>query len=176
MRIITIDDNSVVIDYLVAAITKRLVANEKVLWLIPGGSAVPIAVEVSHAISSELKKNLTVSLTDERYGALNHADSNWFQLSKAGFDFSGVTQKPVLILPPVYPVMDMRMYIVPCPCPVVRMDFLPPPFPGGRVFNQIPVTKYSFNSFIPDNNVIYQVPVPYRIAGGLGNNRKTFIT
>ena len=97
MRIITIDDNSVVIDYLVAAITKRLVANEKVLWLIPGGSAIPIAVEVSHAISSELKKNLTVSLTDERYGALNHADSNWFQLSKAGFDFSGVTQKPVLI-------------------------------------------------------------------------------
>ena len=83
--------------YITDILTQHLKRNERVLWLIPGGSAISIAVDVSHALTEELKKNLTISLTDERYGALNHADSNWFQLSKAGFDFSGVTQKPVLI-------------------------------------------------------------------------------
>lgn len=72
----------------------------KVLWLICGGSNVPLSAEamdaVRAAVSADELRNLTVGMTDERYGPLGHADSNWKQLEDVGFNIEGVTAIPVL--------------------------------------------------------------------------------
>ena len=56
------------------------------LWLVPGGSNIPLVVAVMASLSAELTDNLTIGLTDERFGPYNHPDSNWTQLRNAGFD------------------------------------------------------------------------------------------
>jgi len=52
-----------------------------VLWLVPGGSNIPIAVEAMDMIRKEMSglslKYLTITLSDERYGSVGHKDSNW---------------------------------------------------------------------------------------------------
>lgn len=78
----------------------NLKAGKKILWLICGGSNVSAGVEILNvlkraAIPSELQ-NLTVSLTDERFGPVGHPDSNWKQIVDAGFDFNAVNSIPVL--------------------------------------------------------------------------------
>lgn len=57
-----------------------------VMWLIPGGSNIKIAVAVMDRIDSGMSQNLIIGLTDERYGVYNHPDSNWRQLMDSGFD------------------------------------------------------------------------------------------
>jgi 6-phosphogluconolactonase/glucosamine-6-phosphate isomerase/deaminase len=56
------------------------------LWLISGGSNIKISVSTMQRIDSELSSNLTIGLTDERFGPYNHPDSNWLQLMDSGFD------------------------------------------------------------------------------------------
>ncbi len=56
------------------------------LWLIPGGSNIPLAVEVMRRLDDNLTQSLTVALTDERFLAKGHPDSNWQQLITAGFN------------------------------------------------------------------------------------------
>ncbi|MFA6295063.1 MAG: 6-phosphogluconolactonase [Candidatus Paceibacterota bacterium] len=77
-----------------------LCKDKKVLWLVPGGTNIPISVEVMKIVrkqvSEKLMNNLTVTLTDERFGPVGHKDSNWEQLMLAGFDFSGIQTLPVL--------------------------------------------------------------------------------
>jgi 6-phosphogluconolactonase/glucosamine-6-phosphate isomerase/deaminase len=87
-------------DALAKCISGQLKAGKKVLWLMPGGSNIPISVDVMQTISEmvnlELLKNLTVSQTDDRYGPVGHPDSNWQQLKDAGFNFAVVNALPVL--------------------------------------------------------------------------------
>ncbi len=56
------------------------------LWIISGGSNIPLSVEAMNRIDYDLSANLTVALADERYGPYGHPDSNWTQLKTAGFD------------------------------------------------------------------------------------------
>ena len=78
---------------------------KKVLWLVCGGSNIPISAEILNILKTELDKkgwrhilkHLTVTLTDERYGSINHPDSNWRQLQEKGFDFEAVNAVPVLV-------------------------------------------------------------------------------
>jgi 6-phosphogluconolactonase/glucosamine-6-phosphate isomerase/deaminase len=80
-------------------LAKRLIDqlnNGRVLWLIPGGSAMDIAILAAQKISSAKLTNITVSLTDERYGPPGHKDSNWQQLLKNGFYLPGAKLLPVL--------------------------------------------------------------------------------
>lgn len=86
-----------VIAYLAITISRRLATGEKVLWLVAGGSSIPIATEVSRRLGSADLKNLTVSLTDERYGPIGHPDSNWRQLEEAGFSLSDAQTQPILM-------------------------------------------------------------------------------
>lgn len=83
-------------------IASRLNNGEKVLWFVCGGSNIPISVEVMGIIRATVSlnklANLTVTLTDERFGLVGHKDSNWFQLGQAGFDFSGIGTLPILKL------------------------------------------------------------------------------
>lgn len=89
-----------VTDHLVAVIAEKLAAGQKVLWLVPGGSAIAIVVAVAEALKGQQAPlplgNLTVTLTDERYGAVGHDNSNWAQLEKAGFSLPGAVLQPVL--------------------------------------------------------------------------------
>jgi 6-phosphogluconolactonase len=72
----------------------------KVLWLICGGSNVPLSAEamntVRASVSADELRNLTVGMTDERYGPLGHVDSNWKQLEDAHFNIEGVKTIPIL--------------------------------------------------------------------------------
>jgi len=96
MTIMTFKSTEEVSTYLSDVISSKLRKGKKVLWLIPGGSAVAIAVAVSKALPKDHSHNLTITLTDERYGEIHHSDSNWEQLTQAGFYFANASMKPVL--------------------------------------------------------------------------------
>jgi len=83
-------------------IVKLLKTDKKVLWLVCGGSNIPYSVKAMGIIRSEVVAesqlaNLTISLTDERFGPVGFKNSNWQQLIEAGFDFKGLNVMPVLI-------------------------------------------------------------------------------
>ncbi len=67
------------------SITRQLTLGKRVLWLVPGGSAIAIAVAVSKILKDIDLTNLTVTLTDERFGPTDHQNSNWYQFQQAGF-------------------------------------------------------------------------------------------
>ncbi len=94
MNFVYSTDPSQGISDLGAKITELLNTNKKVLWLLAGGSNIPIAVDVMKRvranISSDKLSYLTLALSDERYGQVGHADSNWQQLTETDFDFSGI--------------------------------------------------------------------------------------
>lgn len=87
-----------VANYIFQSIFSVLKNGKKVLWFVPGGSAISIVVEVSKLISATgLDNGLTVTLTDERYGPVGHKDSNWQQLLTAGLNFPHANLLPTLI-------------------------------------------------------------------------------
>ena len=69
---------------------------KRVLWLLSGGSNIPISVQVMDAIPDAITKNLTISFVDERYGFIGHSESNAFKLQNAGFNMKQSTFIPVL--------------------------------------------------------------------------------
>ncbi len=79
---------------------KELLLDKKVLWLIPGGSNIPITVEIMNDLQKDLSKvylsHLTLALTDERYGKVGHSDSNWKQLIDHNLLVVGVDAVKVL--------------------------------------------------------------------------------
>lgn len=81
---------------LLERLQQELEAGEKVLWLVPGGSNIPLSVQVMLRLPGELTRQLTIALTDERYGELDHADSNTRQLREAGFEPQYASMIPVL--------------------------------------------------------------------------------
>jgi len=84
--------------YIASAVQEKLRTATPVLWLVPGGSAIAVAATASRLLreSGVPLNNLTVTLTDERYGDVGHPDSNWPQLQAAGFDVPDATLLPVL--------------------------------------------------------------------------------
>lgn len=80
-----------------STIGQKLKNGQNVLWLVPGGSSIAIAVKVSRKLTAVNLKNLTVTLTDERYGEVRHPDSNWRQLRDAGFTLTSANFQPVLL-------------------------------------------------------------------------------
>lgn len=87
------------IDAVVAKLESSL-QKGKVLWLLCGGSNVPgivsaLATLKARATPEELC-NLMIGLTDERYGEVNHENSNWRQLCDAGLDIRDIEILPLL--------------------------------------------------------------------------------
>jgi len=78
-------------------INKKLKSSKQVLWFISGGSFVPIEVEISKKIQSEYSEKLVITLVDERYGPINHVESNWLKLKEAGFEIKKAKFIPVLL-------------------------------------------------------------------------------
>lgn len=78
-------------------IKQHLNKGEHVLWLLSGGSGIPIAINASKKLINVNLANLAVSLTDERYGLVGHSDENWQQLIDGGFNLPGADCYRVLI-------------------------------------------------------------------------------
>lgn len=76
-----IKNTQTVVDYILECV-QNSARDKKVLLLVPGGSALPIARTVLANIPQETRKNIAVTLTDERYGDIGHADENWTELVK----------------------------------------------------------------------------------------------
>lgn len=74
-----------IVKYLESVIVGHLRKNQSVLWLVPGGSASVIALDVLRQLELHDTSQLYVSLTDERYGLPGHPNENWTQLTRAGF-------------------------------------------------------------------------------------------
>ncbi|MEO6513354.1 MAG: 6-phosphogluconolactonase, partial [Candidatus Saccharimonadales bacterium] len=84
------------VDALARSLSDALSLHSRVLWLVPGGSNIALAVRVMQALSEQVTEKLHIMLTDERYGAVDHADSNFRQLREAGFDTLGAHFIPTL--------------------------------------------------------------------------------
>ena len=83
-------------DFVATCIIDKLKIGQRVFWFVPGGSAISVASLVAKKISRHDHHNLIVTLTDERYGPLDHVDSNWRQLKEAGFNLPEAKLIPVL--------------------------------------------------------------------------------
>jgi len=71
--------------------------NKRVLWLLPGGSGLELAILAAKTLDSlPFPGSLTVTLTDERYGPAGHKDSNYQQLIDKGFNLKQSRLLPVL--------------------------------------------------------------------------------
>ncbi len=83
-----------------AAITNSLKTalkvNQRVLWIVPGGSNIPLTVHIMDNLSGEESANLAIILSDERFGPIDHHDSNLHQMYHAGFNPKKATVIPVL--------------------------------------------------------------------------------
>ena len=91
MQFILTPDPALGVRDVCAQLLGHLSNQEQVLWLVCGGSSIPAIVSVMQALPDDLTSNLTIMLTDERYGPVGHADSNWQQLIDQGFDFKQAT-------------------------------------------------------------------------------------
>jgi len=80
--------------YLAQTIQSHLDKEESVVWIVSGGSAVTVAVQAAKLLTKGA--NLTVTLADERYGAVGHSDSNWQALLNEGFEIAQAHPEPVL--------------------------------------------------------------------------------
>lgn len=67
-----------------------------ILWLVSGGSNIPLSVAVMAQLPDELTRGLSIMLADERFGPVGHADSNAQQLMQAGFLTKQANFIPVL--------------------------------------------------------------------------------
>ncbi|OGJ07042.1 hypothetical protein A3I95_02550 [Candidatus Nomurabacteria bacterium RIFCSPLOWO2_02_FULL_44_12] len=77
-------DIKIVAKFVANKIIDKLKSGRTVLWFVPGGSAIAVAAETSRIIAKFSHSNLSVTLTDERYGPPGHQDSNWQGLLDAG--------------------------------------------------------------------------------------------
>lgn len=85
-----------VAEYLQSVLLGQLDEGKKVIWLVPGGSAIAVTEACLRLLAGQDLSNLIIGLTDERFGPVGHADSNWLQMQQAGIDFGNGQLLPAL--------------------------------------------------------------------------------
>lgn len=83
-------------EYISSVINSKLKLGGNVLFLVSGGSAILLEVEISKRIKKINPGSLVVTLVDERYGLINHLDSNWFNLKEEGFKIKDAKFIPMI--------------------------------------------------------------------------------
>jgi len=85
--------------FVALSVLGQLKAGKRVLLFLTGGSSIAVGVKVAEILreNKELVKNLTITLTDERYGPVDHFNSNYFQLTEKGFSLPQAKVIPILI-------------------------------------------------------------------------------
>jgi 6-phosphogluconolactonase/glucosamine-6-phosphate isomerase/deaminase len=96
LNIKTTKDEEEIATFVAEAINSKLAEGKNVLWFVSGGSAIKIQSQIAPKIKVDHLGKLVITLTDERFGELNHADSNWFQLIKSGFEIPNSKMIPFL--------------------------------------------------------------------------------
>ena len=96
IKFVKTTDKQQIAEAIANRLNSELSNDKKVLWLVSGGSNIQLAVEIMKQIPDDLSWNLTISLIDERFGEVGHADSNWQQLLDAGIDFKQAKAIPIL--------------------------------------------------------------------------------
>lgn len=95
MKFVWLTDN--IAKKLAGHLRAALKKNQRVIWLVPGGSNVPIVVKAMKLIDGNLTKKLVIMQTDERYVSPDSKDCNWHQLIKAGFDPRQAAIYPMIV-------------------------------------------------------------------------------
>lgn len=70
--------------------------HERVVWLVPGGSNVPISVAAMKLVDEALSAKLIIMQTDERFVPTHDPDNNWHQLQLAGFEVKRAETYPIV--------------------------------------------------------------------------------
>jgi len=100
LKVIQTHDEHLCAETLAVTISRLVLQKKKVLWLVPGGSNIKIAVTALNLLLEKVDEEnmpmITMALTDERYGPVGHKDSNWQQLIDSGFAFSKIKAVPIL--------------------------------------------------------------------------------
>lgn len=78
-------------EQLATRLQELLAEGKKVLWFVSGGSGGKVSANVSKMLAGAPLENLYVTLSDERYGEIGHADENWQILLDDGFSLPGAT-------------------------------------------------------------------------------------
>jgi 6-phosphogluconolactonase/glucosamine-6-phosphate isomerase/deaminase len=79
-----------------AHLIQQLQQEKRVLWLVSGGSNIPVAVDTMAGLPHDMTSQLTIMLIDERFGPIGHPNSNMYQLQQAGFNPKHAALLPVL--------------------------------------------------------------------------------
>jgi 6-phosphogluconolactonase/glucosamine-6-phosphate isomerase/deaminase len=89
-----------VANFVTSVVLDKLQSGKRVLLFLTGGSSISIGVKIADILREEdknLLEYLTVTLTDERYGPIDHFNSNFFQLNEKGFNLPSAKIIPILI-------------------------------------------------------------------------------
>lgn len=78
-------------EHIAKAIKEHLAAGEHVLWILSGGSGIKVVLETDRLLADTDLTNLSVTLSDERFGNIGHPDENWQQLLDGGMKLEGAT-------------------------------------------------------------------------------------
>jgi 6-phosphogluconolactonase/glucosamine-6-phosphate isomerase/deaminase len=86
--------------FVALSIFNQLKLGKRVLFFVTGGSSIAVGSKIAELLGEspqpDLIKNLTVMMTDERYGPPGHQDSNWQQLIEKGFNLPLALLVPIL--------------------------------------------------------------------------------
>lgn len=82
--------------FVASSILDKLKSGKHVLFFVTGGSSISVGVKIAELLRNYPHKNLTVALTDERYGPVEHINSNLFQLIQQGFNLPQAKIIPIL--------------------------------------------------------------------------------
>lgn len=89
------DTSQELVRALASSIQTGVTEKGQVLLLVAGGSATALYQPLRESLGVEVWKHVTITLTDERYGATGHADSNWPAVEQI-FAGSGANLIPIL--------------------------------------------------------------------------------
>ncbi len=76
---------------------RALQSKLKVLWLLSGGSNIPIEMDVLARLKHATHHNLTISMIDERFVPIDSPNSNWHALLDAGLSGEKARLEPPII-------------------------------------------------------------------------------
>ena len=85
-----------VANFVATSVMNKLASGKRVLLFLTGGSSTIVGVKIAELLRRRWFQNLTVMLTDERYGPIGHTDSNWQQMLDKGFSLSQAKLIPIL--------------------------------------------------------------------------------
>jgi len=96
LNIKTTKDEEEIAVFVAEAINSKLIEGKNVLWFVTGGSSIKVQSKIAPKIRTDYKGKLVITLTDERFGEVNHVDSNWFRLNELGFEIPNAKIIPFL--------------------------------------------------------------------------------